>query len=99
MKYKISYLQKFNEEGTSYNQTIKINLSREEFRGLNRFLAVKQLNMPSYAYEKLYLDTLKRGINYPTLTTTKYFITYFHNILDDKRFKTDRNTIIIINII
>ena len=54
---------------------------------------------------KLYLDTFKKGINYTKLTQIKFFAQYFGiisintNIVNDKRFKQNRNTIVKINII
>lgn len=99
MNYKISYQSKWNNEGTHYSQTINVKLNREEFRKLNYDIATAKLNAPSYHDYKMYLDTFKRGINYTKLTQCKFFATHFNIINNDKRYKTDRNTIVIIDIV
>ena len=106
MRYKISYDKKWNNEGTTYSQTLNVTLTRKEFTDLNHNITLAKLNAPSWnTYYKLYLDTFKKGINYTKLTQIKFFAQYFGiisintNIVNDKRFKQDRNTIVKINII
>lgn len=105
MRYKISYQKKWNEEGTTYNQTLNVKITRQEFRLLNYHIATTKLNAPSWNTNyKLYLDTFKVGINYTKLTQIKFFAEYFgiidsHNRTRNERFKQDRNTIVIINLI
>lgn len=106
MRYKISYNKKWNNEGTTYSQTLNVTLTRKEFTDLNDYIAVAKLNTPSWNTDyKLYLNTFNEGINYTKLTQIKFFAQYFGiisintNIVNDKRFKQDRNTIVKINII
>ena len=106
MRYKISYNKKWNNEGTSYSQTLNVTLTRKEFTDLNHNITLAKLNAPSWNTDyKLYLNTFKKGINYAKLTQIKFFAQYFGiisintNIINDKRFKQDRNTIVKINII
>ena len=106
MRYKISYNKKWNNEGTTYSQTLNVTLTRKEFTDLNDYIALAKLNAPSWNTDyKLYLDTFKKGINYTKLTQIKFFAQYFGiisintNIVNDKRFKQNRNTIVKINII
>lgn len=106
MRYKISYNKKWNNEGTSYSQTLNVTLTRKEFTDLNHNITLAKLNAPSWNTDyKLYLNTFKKGINYTKLTQIKFFVQYFGiitintNIINDKRFKQDRNTIVKINII
>lgn len=106
MRYKISYNKKWNNEGTTYSQTLNVTLTRKEFTDLNHNITLAKLNAPSWNTDyKLYLDTFKKVINYTKLTQIKFFAQYFGitdihtNIVNDKRFKQDRNTIVKINII
>lgn len=106
MHYKISYNKKWNNEGTTYSQTLNVTLTRKEFTELNHNITLAKLNAPSWNTDyKLYLNTFKKGINYTKLTQIKFFAQYFGiisintNIVNDKRFKQDRNTIVKINII
>lgn len=106
MRYKISYNKKWDNEGTTYTQTLNVTLTRKEFTDLNYHIAIAKLNAPYWHTDyKLYLDTFKKGINYTKLTQIKFFAQYFGitdihtNIINDKRFKQDRNTIVYINII
>ena len=43
MRYKISYNKKWNNEGTTYSQTLNVTLTRKEFTDLNYYL-VKRFN-------------------------------------------------------
>lgn len=106
MRYKISYNKKWNNEGTTYSQTLNVTLTRKEFTDLNHNITLAKLNAPSWNTDyKLYLNTFKKGINYTKLTQIKFFAQYFGiigintNTINDKRFKQDRNTIVKINII
>lgn len=106
MRYKISYNKKWNNEGTTYSQTLNVTLTRKEFTDLNHNITLAKLNAPSWNTDyKLYLNTFKKDINYTKLTQIKFFAQYFGiisintNIVNDKRFKQDRNTIVKINII
>lgn len=98
MDYKISYNTVFALDGTVYRQTINASMGREEFRGLNRFIAVTKLDALPGSGAKLYLDTFKKGTNHATLSQSSHFARHF-GLLSDKRYKTDRNTIIRINIV
>ena len=104
MRYKISYIKKYDNEGTVYTQTLNVKMTRNEFKELNYKIATAKLNAPSWKTNyKLYLDTFKIGVNYTTLTQTRFFAEYY-GIIDsydrtrNERFKLDRNTIVIINI-
>ena len=99
MEYRLSYQSKWNDEGTHYNQTINAKLDREDFELLNECIACSKQNAPSYHDYKLYLHTFKEGVNYTNLTQAKYFAEYFFIINNDMRYKTNRNTIVIINIV
>lgn len=99
MTYKISYQSKWNNEGTHYSQTINVRLSKEEFKLFNDNIILSKLNAPSYHDYKLYLNTFKKGVNYTKLTQAMYFAEYFNIINNDKRYKTDRNTIVVLNIL
>ena len=48
MRYKISYNKKWNNEGTTYSQTLNVTLTRKEFTDLNYYIAVAKLNAPSW---------------------------------------------------
>ena len=106
MCYKISYNKKWNNEGTTYSQTLNVTLTQKEFTDLNHNITLAKLNAPSWNTDyKLYLNTFKKGINYTKLTQIKFFAQYFGiisintNIVNDKRFKQNRNTIVKINIL
>lgn len=98
MEYFIFYKHKRNSEGTLYNQTIRLILNREEFRNLNEYIAITRLNNPKDYYIRTFVKTLQRGVNYTTLTSQELIINKL-NIINDKRYLHNRNTIFIVEII
>lgn len=83
-----------DKEGFTYTQRITIHLTKVELLSFNTYVLDKVLSndRPNYN-EKLYLKRLSYGDNYTNNTTRRNFVEYFH-LTDNKRIKTDRNTII-----
>ncbi len=95
-KVTISYGSAWNNKGTHYSQWVRVRCTRAEFEKNNRLmLRRKELNrgiMCDHNFD-LYAKTLHEGINYTNLTTCAFFANAY-GFADNKRYKTDRNTII-----
>ena len=95
-KVTISYGSAWNNNGTHYSQWVRIHCTRAEFEKNNRLmLRRKELSrgvMCDHNFD-LYAKTLHEGINYTNLTTCAFFANAY-GFADNKRYKTDRNTII-----
>ena len=93
---KISYGETFDSRGTHYTQWIRVNCTREEFNKCNglmlRRIELSRGIMCDHQFS-LYAKTLHEGVNYTNLTTCTAFAN-FYGFADNKRYKTDRNSII-----
>lgn len=94
---RVSYAADFKKhEGTFYNQTIKVCLTKKELDKFNWSVDNLKQNT-SENYQKIFLKNLQAGINYTNLRTRNYFIQHFH--LNTNKRILDRNTLIKIFII
>ena len=95
-KVTISYGSAWNKNGTHYSQWVRIHCTRSEFDKNNRLmLRRKELSrgvMCDHNFD-LYAKTLHEGVNYTNATTCAFFANAY-GFADNKRYKTDRNTII-----
>ena len=105
MEYKVSYRGDWDDNGTYYDQTINMRLSKSEFDGLNRSIAKERMDSSvkvirsGYDMDILsYLRPLSVNRNYTTHTTRDFVLNYFNLIGKDRRILC-RNTIIFINIV
>ena len=102
----INYKKQWGNDGTFYNQTIKT--SKEVAKKFNKYVQeLKEKASQKFIFDNndmkilYYLEELKEGKNYTTLTTRDYFMGfYIRNIYEppkrDKDYERiiDRNTII-----
>ena len=102
----INYKKEWSNDGTVYNQTIKVN--KKIMKDFNKYIKIKKeavQNKHILSNEDMkilyYLEYIEEGKNYTTLTTLDYFIKfYWHNIYippkKDRTFERMlwRNTII-----
>lgn len=103
---KVNYLKEYGTDGTVYNQTITIEKEYlDKFNEIvnNEKIEInKKFLLSSYDMKILsYLENLKEGKNYVTLTTLDYFIKFYRKFIyipikDDKNFQRIlwRNTVI-----
>ncbi len=99
---KINYLKNFGSDGTVYTQTITIEGNL--IKNFNKMVEEKKeevFKKKIYTEEDLkmldYLNFLKLGNNYLSLTTLSYFIKYCFENIPDLQFKKRikwKNTII-----
>lgn len=91
IKIKISYHKRWDKEGTTYDQMISVQMTREDFLKMNEVIACYLVYYPRN-HDKIYLDTFHKGDNYTTHTLRNFFLHYW-GLKDYKGIK-DRNTII-----
>lgn len=95
-KVTISYGSAWGANGTHYSQWIRVRCTRAEFNYNNRLMVRrKELSrgvLCDHNFD-LYAKTLHEGVNYTNLTTCAFFANAY-GFADNKRYKTDRNTII-----
>ncbi len=89
--FKISYHKRWDKEGTTYDQMISVQMTREDFLKMNEIIACYLVHY-EYNHDKIYLDTFHKGDNYTTHTQRNFFLHYW-KLKDNKGIK-DRNTII-----
>lgn len=96
-KLKVSYQKEWSSEGTVYDQKVKV--SKSVLTQINEEIMkakenkVHELFFNNHDY--IYLNELKEGSNFTTLTTARIVKNELSKMnIDTKRFKTDRNTII-----
>lgn len=72
---KINYLKNWGNDGTVYNQTITIdkNIMGKFNEYINKIKAIRE----SQRYSTIYIENLKEGKNYVTLTTLDYFMKFY----------------------
>lgn len=92
MKYKISYLQDFDNEGYVYKQRINCEMTAVEFERVNK--ALNEALRDGFRYAR----QVFMGKNYTNATTSAIFCCYF-GINKDERLLCGRNNIINIKII
>lgn len=96
-KLKISYQKEWSNDGTVYDQKVKVSKSvltqiNEEIMKAKES-KVHELFFNNHDY--IYLNELKEDKNFTTLTTARIVKNELSKMnIDTKRFKTDRNTII-----
>ena len=101
----VNYRKQWGNDGTTYTQTIKIDKEtaakfNEYIKELKEAAAKKFLLHDSDMKILYYLEELKEGKNYTTLTQKDYFITFYLKEIyeapkKDRNFERilDRNTI------
>ena len=94
-KITISYGSRFGNEGTHYTQLIKISCTRSEFEFNNKLMEINKYTLNSF---RLYGNRLHEGLNYTNCTTCAFFAEIY-GFADNKRYKSNRNTIIDISVI
>lgn len=95
-KVTISYGSAWNNKGTHYSQWVRVHCTRAEFEKNNRLMIRrKELSRGVMCdhYFDLCAKTLHEGVNYTNATTCAFFANAY-GFADNKRYKTDRNTII-----
>ena len=90
---KISYVNKFDEDGFHYTQMVTLTLTSGQLEGYNNFVTTLLVHTENSSPKNIHLKRLHTGDNYATLTTFSTVATYF-NFRDNKRLKQKRNTII-----
>lgn len=95
--YKISYGKRFSEEGTCYRQMISAEMSNTDLSYFNALVRKGKAESGNERF-KLYAQELQEGDNFTHLTTAEYFA-YMTNIINDKRFKGYKNTLIRIKLV
>lgn len=90
MEYKISYRQTFGQDGTHYDQKIRVAMTLCEFVKLNERI---NTHKRADANKWFHLNNVHLGANSTTLTTSR-FVAEFIGAQCDTRFKADRNTIV-----
>lgn len=100
MKYKISYVKDWSKEGTFYDQKVTVKASKSLVRKINREIKAihKEINSKRIRSNEdmetaLFLNPVSEGKNYTHLTTVSYLAKRC-GFCRDKRFKTDRNTVV-----
>ena len=94
--YKINYRKQFdNENGTVYCQCINVEMRQAELTWFNNIVGRARMQQPNPMYNA---KELHEGINYCNLTTSRLFAERF-GMSEDKRYKTDRNTMIKIKVV
>lgn len=92
---RISYQKRYGNNGTVFRQMVKI--TRRELNLINFAIALEiennYKNYKDYSWDynsaTLYLELLTEEVNYTNLTTNRFIA----KLLNNKRLKTDRNTI------
>lgn len=94
--YKINYRKQFdNENGTVYRQCINVEIRQAELTWFNNIVSRARMQQPNPMYNA---KELHEGVNYCNLTTSRLFAERF-GMSEDKRYKTDRNTMIKIKVV
>jgi len=94
MKNKVNFVERWDKDGTHYNQGI--NITRQEWHGLKMMLDARK-NKPKDYYTKLYLNSEINdtgNIVFINLTQRDFFAGYLDKYLS--RPLLDRNTYLII---
>lgn len=101
MTYKISYPKDYANDGTSYDQRVTVKCSTNLVKKLNKKVSAiheaidRKIVVPyDEDYVRTFLRHVSKGKNYTTLTTARYLSKWL-GFDHDKRFKTDRNTVVI----
>lgn len=101
MTYKISYPKDYANDGMSYDQRVTVKCSKNLVKKLNKKVSaihetINRKVVVSYEEGKarMFLRPVSEGKNYTTLTTARYLAKWL-GFDHDKRFKTDRNTVVV----
>lgn len=92
MNYTVNYRKCYDNDGTLYNQEIKLKLSQEQLDLLNK--DVKN-------YYGIYYYPIKTGNNFLTLSMLRIVANYFNlntSILNNRPIMLNRNTVLTITI-
>lgn len=101
---KVSYQKQWGADGTVYRQTIRISMSRKSLELLNDWavnFARKFKHGDTFYGHLVEPNNIKKplfeGKNYLKLSQF-WALYYLYELQDNKRVKTDRNTILLIEI-
>ena len=102
MKYKISYQKDWGCDGTTYRQTIRLELTKNELANLNRrIVKKKQAHAPMCLFHVMWWSNVTRLTEGKTYMKISQFVLLVDllGLYKDKRLKLDRNTILNLKVV
>ena len=102
MNYKISYQKHWGCDGTTYRQTIRLELTKNELANLNRRITKKkQAHAPMCLFHVMWWSNVTRLTEGKTFMKISQFVLLVDllGLYNDKRLKLDRNTILILKVV
>lgn len=102
MKYKISYQKDWGCDGTTYRQTIRLELTKNELANLNERIAERKREHANMCLFHVmvwdYVQPFTEGKTYMRISQFALLVDLL-SLNKDKRLKLDRNTILNLKVV